>query len=89
MSKDVATVWWIEADTGELRSKTMGAWALPAGSTFANEVEVRYARNPIEMIVILQNRAGNDWERAEVERLRVLSSEIKRQRAEMNKRDTP
>ena len=86
MSKNGATVWWIEADSGELRSHTLDPHDLLGSGTFENEVRIKYARNPVEIATILHARAGNDWERAELERLRDRAAEV---RAEIARRQSP
>jgi hypothetical protein len=47
MSEDTATVGWIEADTGELKSQPMGPNDILGRGTFENEVVIKDARNPI------------------------------------------
>ena len=78
MSKDSATVWWIEADTGELKSQPMGPNDVLGSGTFENEVVIKYARNPVDLTTIYHRRAGNDWERDALVRLRTKSQEMRR-----------
>jgi hypothetical protein len=77
MSGDTAIVWWIEADTGELKSQSMGPHDLRRGTNFQYEVGTKYARYPIEMLTIDNQSAGNAWAKDSLERLRGLSQQIR------------
>jgi hypothetical protein len=76
MTKDTAIVWWIERDTGELRSQVMSQNDLFRGGTYESEVRLKYARNPVEMTTIFLRRAGNQWEREELDRLHKKSQQM-------------
>lgn len=74
MKNDTALVYWIEADTGALRVESMGPHDIRGSGTFRSEVLLKLGRNPIDITTIYYASAGNDWEKAEVERLRAKSA---------------
>lgn len=76
MSKDVVMAYWIEARSGALRSETMGPNDLMGHGSYEAEVRLKLAADPVEVVVIPLAQLGNDWARAEVERLRTKSLEL-------------
>jgi len=78
-SKNAAIVYWIEARSGNLRSQVMEPHDLHGG-TYETEVRLKYAVDPVEMATIYLSRAGNDWEKGEVERLRAKSQAMQAER---------
>ena len=55
----------------------MGPNDIFRGGTYESEVRIKYANDPVEIAIIFLNRAGNDWERSEVERLKAKAEEIR------------
>jgi hypothetical protein len=86
LSKNAAIVYWIEAGSGNLQSQVMEPHDLRGGGTYESEVRLKYAVDPVEMATIYLRRAGNDWEKGEVERLRTKSHSMLAERRE-KKRD--
>jgi hypothetical protein len=80
MSQDTVLAYWIEAGTGELRIEGMGNADIFRGGTYESEVRLKYARDPIEVVIIQMSRAGNDWERSEVNRLQAKAAELREAR---------
>lgn len=78
MRGDDVLAYWIEADNGELRIESLGKHHL-RGGTYESEIWTKYARKPLdnEVIIVHLSRAGNDWERAAVERLRAKAQAIR------------
>ena len=79
LNKNAAIIWWIEAGSGELRSQIMEPHDLHGG-TYETEVRLKYAVDPVEMVTIVLSRAGNDWEKGELERLRAKSQAMQAER---------
>ena len=78
MSNDSVIVWWVERDTGELRSQPMGLHDFPRGSSAENEVYTKYARDPDEMITIPIAQTGNSWARDALSELKARSDKIRK-----------
>ncbi|TCP92765.1 hypothetical protein C8J42_102541 [Sphingomonas sp. PP-CE-1A-559] len=77
MSKDTALVYWIEADTGALCVESMGPNDIRGSGSFRSEVILKLGRNPIDITTIYYASAGNEWEKAEVERLKVKAEQMR------------
>lgn len=73
MSKDSVIAYWIEADTGEFCSKSMGANDIFQGGTYESEVILKLARNPLDILVIPIACLGNDGSLAAIEQLKGKS----------------
>lgn len=75
MSKDSVVAYWIEADTGELCSKRMGANDIFRGGTYDSEVIMKYARNPLDLdiVPIPIAQLGSAWAETEIQRLKDKS----------------
>lgn len=52
MSKDVVTVWWYERDNGALRCQSFPLNWPHKGSTYQHEVEVKYSRDAVRMVMV-------------------------------------
>jgi hypothetical protein len=87
LHKNAAIVYWIEAGSGNLLSRVMEPHDLRGGGTYESEVRLKYALNPLEMATICLRRAGNDWEKGEVERLRAKSQAMRAERREKRTND--
>lgn len=55
----------------------MGTGDLPRGSTYKHEIDVKYARDPVDVVVILIASAGNESSKAQIELLRARAKEIR------------
>jgi hypothetical protein len=69
MSKDKVTAWWIEADTGNVRTETLSPSDIVGSRTYENEVHLKHARNAIDVMIIPVQMAGMDWAMSAVKRL--------------------
>ena len=78
--KNEALIYWVESGSGELRTQHMTPSDLRGSGTYESEVRIKYAIDPIEVATIYLSRAGNDWERSEVARLKALAEQIRGQR---------
>ena len=80
MSKDSVTVYWIEADTFEFCSKSMGSADIFRGGTYESEVILKYARDPLEsdILTIPFNQHGSDWAKSQVQRLKDKSATLRK-----------
>lgn len=76
MSKDSVMAYWIEADTSEFCSKSMGANDIFRGGTYESEVSLKYARNPLDIVIIPSAYLGNDWAKSEIQRLKDKSAAL-------------
>ena len=77
-----AIVYWIEKGSAELRSVVLKPHDIPGARTYESEVRIKYASDPVEIVPIPLARAGNEWERSEVARLKALAAEIRADRSE-------
>lgn len=59
MAKGGATVWWVEAESGELRHWRFDS--LPASGSYLAEAQTKYAADPIVMEVIHDDQKGSEW----------------------------
>lgn len=55
MSKDSVMAYWIEADTVEFRSQSMGTADIFRGGTFETEVILKYARDRSTLMLSLSH----------------------------------
>ena len=69
-----ATVWWIEEATGELRREYFSS---PPRLGFKTEVEIKYATNPIDILEIHDDWAGNEAMITALERLKEKSTRLR------------
>jgi hypothetical protein len=88
MSRDSVIVYWVESDTGELRSQPMGLHDFTKGSSAENEVCTKYARDPDKMITIPTAQAGNSWARDALSELKALSDKIRKANTKKAEIDT-
>lgn len=58
---DRVIAYWIERDTGEVRSVTLGAHDLRGGTSYAWEVETKHARDAVRTEVIPLAEHGSTW----------------------------
>lgn len=77
-----AIVYWIEKGSAELRSVVLTPDDIPGSRNYESEVLIKYAVDPVEIVPIQLARAGNDWERNEVARLKALAAELRAQRSD-------
>ncbi len=73
MKNKGATVLWIEEATGELRHKRFNS---PPRLGFKTQVEIKHATNPIDILEIHDDWAGNEATTTALERLREKSSRL-------------
>lgn len=58
-----AMIYWYERDTGDFNSKHLSISHLRQGVDFESEVRIKYARDPVRVLVISSASAGNPGER--------------------------
>lgn len=69
-----ATVWWIEAATGELRDKRFNSTPRVG---FEQEVVIKHATDPIDILVVHDAWAGNEGTVQALERLKEKSRQLR------------
>ena len=78
MRNDSVKAYWIEADTLELASQNMGSADIFRGGTYESEVLSKYARDPLEIVIIPMSQHGSDWAKSEVQRLKDKSATLQK-----------
>lgn len=78
MSKDIVIAFWVEADTAELCSKSLGANDIFRGGTYRSEVILKCARNPLDfdIVEIPIGELGSAWAESEIQRLKEKSAAL-------------
>lgn len=78
MSKDTMMAYWIEAETGNFCVQSMGTNDIFRGGTYESEIRLKYAHDPLEIVVIPLSQHESDWAKSARQRLRDKSAELQR-----------